>query len=219
MASPCRALPDAVKTSLVEQGTLYEEKGFPERAFACYAQAAKDVPEGMYRLGRCYSRGIGVAKDPRSAWDRYRRAANMGSIEAMLALGEIYEGDIGRSCDFFYQASSKGSRLGMKRLYEVLYSLPGAAPTRESFNWMVKAVEVIKAGEDKVMRLGFQWLCGRIATLYLNKDIIAKDRQMMMHYLERAIDLGVIPTDGAGYREKYSKMQDWVKKIDGIAEQ
>jgi len=70
----------------------------------------------MYRLGRLYATGSGVAKDYVEAFDWYRRAAAKGNAEAMYSLGEAYEhgtgvrDDIQRAVNWYHEAAARGNR-------------------------------------------------------------------------------------------------------------
>jgi hypothetical protein len=53
-------------------------------------KAEKGDAESQFRLGRMYDEGDGITKDLSEAVKWYRKAAEQGSLEAQVALGDLY---------------------------------------------------------------------------------------------------------------------------------
>jgi TPR repeat protein len=50
-----------------------------------------DIPEAMYYLGGCYFHGnVGLAKSTKKAAKIWKRASELGNVEAMALLGSLY---------------------------------------------------------------------------------------------------------------------------------
>lgn len=69
----------------------YEGKFSDPKAFlADLIKAGEKIGYAQYLAGLCYANGIGIGKYRRTAARRYQKAADMGSLSAMLALGKMY---------------------------------------------------------------------------------------------------------------------------------
>lgn len=61
-------------------------------AFEKFRQAAeRGLPAALYRVGRAYDKGLGIARDAAAAARWYQQAADVGSVPAMAALGTMRE--------------------------------------------------------------------------------------------------------------------------------
>jgi hypothetical protein len=66
----------------------------PERAFALFADLAnRGEVTARHNLGICYEYGVGVAIDYAQAAEMYRRAAEVGSLRSIYALGTLAAND------------------------------------------------------------------------------------------------------------------------------
>lgn len=75
---------------LFQQAEAYRADGDPARAAKSYARAAeKGMPAAMHRLGVCYFRGEGVAKDLNKAAELLRKAANAGFAPSKAMLEKV----------------------------------------------------------------------------------------------------------------------------------
>ena len=54
------------------------------------SDAEKGVADAQYKLGLCYSEGLGVAKDPVQAILWWRKAAEQGDAMAQFKIGNSY---------------------------------------------------------------------------------------------------------------------------------
>lgn len=86
-------------------------------------------------------------KDPQKAFSWYEKAANLGEVEAMEKLGDIYEGGLGVLQDYLYAhywynlASSRQSKTAQRKLKELSSRL-----TNEQIQ---KAQAIAKEGKGK----------------------------------------------------------------------
>ncbi|MEX5748796.1 MULTISPECIES: tetratricopeptide repeat protein [Massilia] len=62
-------------------------------------KAGEEIGYAEYLAGRCYAEGYGTGKYRKTAARRYQKAADMGSLRAMLALGRMYLQGDGITCD------------------------------------------------------------------------------------------------------------------------
>ena len=62
-------------------------------------KAGEKIGYAQYLAGRCYAEGYGTGKYRKTAARRYQKAADMGSLRAMLALGRMYLLGDGITCD------------------------------------------------------------------------------------------------------------------------
>ena len=71
----------------------------PEVFLADLIKAGENIGYAQYLAGRCYAEGYGTGKYRKTAARRYQKAADMGSLKAMLALGRMYLQGDGITCD------------------------------------------------------------------------------------------------------------------------
>ena len=84
-------------------------------------------PELQFWIGTCYDMGLGANCDAQKAIVHFRRAAEMGQVDAQCELGRRYESGLGVSQDLaqakrWYQAAasrgSKSAEKNLRRLYD-----------------------------------------------------------------------------------------------------
>lgn len=88
--------------TLLNLASLYETIGYEpkERITELYFKAASKKSDKAYiKLGNSYRYGHGVERNPTRALRYYRLAANNGVTEAMKALKQAYECEIGKTYD------------------------------------------------------------------------------------------------------------------------
>lgn len=96
-----------------EANRLLDEGKVPD-AIVLYRELS-DHPGAQCNLGSLYLTGRGLAKDPRTAAELYRKAAALGSINAQLNLGRMLERGVGVKRDLeqavhmYREASAQGS--------------------------------------------------------------------------------------------------------------
>jgi TPR repeat protein len=88
-----------------------------------------EVPEAITFLGDAYCEGwYGLVKSDKKAAKIYRRAAELGDVDAMVFLGEMYEEGLGVKLDtkkaarLYRMAADRGDALAQNNLALVLYS-------------------------------------------------------------------------------------------------
>lgn len=99
-----------------ELGKLYEKQHENEKAFKSYQKASNlGDNDGLYHLGMCYLKGIGVDIDKGKGRSLIEKAAEAGIVDAKYQLGFLYQEGIGgqkdegKSAALFEEASNLGS--------------------------------------------------------------------------------------------------------------
>jgi serine/threonine-protein kinase len=151
--APTRSAPSGVDTARAQQ--LYEEglakhKGQPgSAAIPSFEQAAAmGEARAMLELGRIYSAGDGVAKDPVKAASWYRRAADAGNASAMVFLAALYaQGsgvpkDLAEAAKWLRKAADAGNAVAMDGLGQMYTNGQGVpADPAQAVVWYRKAIE------------------------------------------------------------------------------
>ena len=87
-----------------------------DKALATFVPLAEtaDHAYAQYFLGRMYAAGQGVAKDPETAAQWYRKAAELGVADAQYRLGNLYRAGDGvpRDMEFAYAWHKVAAHLG-----------------------------------------------------------------------------------------------------------
>ncbi len=96
-------------------GNLCRDAGRDAEAAQWYGLAAAGgLPGGVFSLGVCHERGLGVTADMGKALDCYRRAAEAGLAEAQYNLGNLYlagrgvAADAAQAAQWFERAAAAG---------------------------------------------------------------------------------------------------------------
>ena len=101
----------------------FNYSGLQHDSAECYrlAKASADAgaPYGVYRLGWCYRRGVGVPRDLQRARQLYEQSMNMGCVQALEAVGDGY------------LSGSYGYARDIERGYELLSKLPDGRCTSD----------------------------------------------------------------------------------------
>jgi TPR repeat protein len=85
------------------------------KAYELYKRSAdKNNSDGIYKLGMCYAKAIGVDEDGDKAVELLTKAANLENVNAIHKLGRWYELELHVNCDFerAYELYKKASDLG-----------------------------------------------------------------------------------------------------------
>jgi TPR repeat protein len=99
-------------------GLLAERRDDYVEALSLYRRSADGGnAHGMYRLGRLYDDGHGVAKDAHAAFELYRKSAELGLNLAQNALGAMYEEGSGteRNLELARTWYERAAKLGLAR--------------------------------------------------------------------------------------------------------
>jgi TPR repeat protein len=142
-ADPARA------QQLYEEGVA-KHKGQPgSAAIPSFEEAAGlGEPRAMLELGKIYSAGDGVAKDPAKAASWYRRSAELGNASAMVFLGALYaQGsgvpkDMTEAAKWIRTAAEAGNAVAMDGLGQMYANGQGLpVDLAQAVVWYRKAIE------------------------------------------------------------------------------
>jgi hypothetical protein len=98
------------------------------------AGAARGEAEALWKLGDCYSQGLGVPQSYERAAELYQQAAAKGHAGAQCNLGALYYNgqgvpkDVARGVALLKQASAGGDKVAAKAAADNLRALGEAAP-------------------------------------------------------------------------------------------
>lgn len=82
----------SVQAAELEDGFQAFKKGSYEQALRLWLPLAeKDNADAQYNLGILYQKGLGVEKNPKTAFIWYKRASANGHTDAMYNLGIMYD--------------------------------------------------------------------------------------------------------------------------------
>lgn len=89
-----------------------------EDAYRWYELAAtRNNAEGIFGLGLCYKKGLGVEKDEKRAFQCFLKATELGLLEAQFEVAEAYQDGKGvqmdseRAFDLYYKSAQKGHKI------------------------------------------------------------------------------------------------------------
>lgn len=126
------------------------------------AKANSGDTRSMLLLATCYENGCGVAKDSVTAFQWYKKAAELGNAEAELCMSRFYLKGIGVAKDtarYFairQESANKKYPNGIAALgYAYLYGLGVKTDT-------VRAIELF----EQAAKMGSSWACSFIGTSY-----------------------------------------------------
>lgn len=102
-------------------GYIYDKAEDNATAASWYRKAAaQDHPDGLFGLGEIYLSGDGVARDVEQGRHFMTRAAELGHVKSMVALGHQYEYDMPTSASlavhWYRRAADAGDRFAAARL-------------------------------------------------------------------------------------------------------
>lgn len=105
-------------------GYILDQSEEDTEAVAWFRKAAdQGNAEGAYRLGKMYTKGEGVERDPVEAGKWMLLAAENGYLLAMRAMGYAFEKadmgvskDLDKSVEWFTRAAESGDSVAMKRI-------------------------------------------------------------------------------------------------------
>ena len=76
---------------LYQEGkALYDAQKYDQAFPKLLKSAEKGNKKAQYRVGRCYDKGRGVAKDKKTAFKWYQKSADQDYAKAQLAVGKAY---------------------------------------------------------------------------------------------------------------------------------
>lgn len=152
------------------------------QAFFWFNEASKKNSDvGMYNLGMCYKNGWGVEVDAEIAAEWFKKAADMGYVEAMCELGDYYQDtlfDIDKSKMWFLKAAELGSSDAQNRL-GVFYANDINPDYAEAVKWFKKAME---QNQPNAFR-NYAWCLW-------NGNGVEANKELAIEMMQQAISLG-----------------------------
>ncbi len=143
-----------------EGKALYDAKQYKEAFPKLKAAAEKGHRKAQYRLGRCYEKGNGVAKDDNQAFLWYSKSAKQEYAKAQFQLGQCYKDGKGVKKDrqmafkYFSEAAYQDNGDGQLALGKCYLKGKGtAADAAKAKKWLTKAVKNAKSGDEIVAKL------------------------------------------------------------------
>jgi TPR repeat protein len=148
-------------------------------------------PEGMYRLGRMYYEGRGVAKDAQEAVKWFRKAADAGNGWGMFFLGVCYHNGDGVTKDdqqavmWLKKAADANNDMAMCDLGSFYHNGDGVTKDdQEAFKWYQKAADA------ELGQLGMSRAIIYLGECYHNGWGVAKDDQQAFKCFQRSANAG-----------------------------
>lgn len=129
-----------------------------EDAFRWYERAAThNNAEGIFGLGLCYKKGLGVEKDEKKAFQCFLKATDLGLLDAQFELAEAYQDgkgvqmDSARAFDLYYKSAQKGHKISefmvgwyLLRSYgeiDSTFTVTRRRDTVKAFEWLMKSAQ------------------------------------------------------------------------------
>lgn len=147
--------------TLYKQGKeLYDAKKYQEAFPKLKTAAEKGHKKAQYRLGRCYEKGRGTAKDEKLAFQWYSKGAKQEHGKSLCAVGKCYKDGIGVEKDrkmafqWFMRAAKQGNAEGQYHAGKALLKGKGTpADKAKAKSWLTKAVKNPKGGADILKKI------------------------------------------------------------------
>ena len=181
----------------------------------------------QYRLGNAYRDGKGVAQDKEKAAEWYRKAAEGGSAEADVALGDFYCSGFtaakpvhwDKAAAVWKEQAEKGSIDAQLKIGNTCYRNGFGVPRdgAKAIYWLEKAAAQNHANSPIAM-----WALGR---MYSGDRDIPRDDAKAFYWTEKSALLGHAWTDvwvelklaqmyesGQGTKRDLKKAQEWAQK-------
>ena len=172
------------------------------------AAAKQGDADAQYKLGRAYSHGYVVDKDPHKAVELWRKAAEQGNADAQYALGISYmEGDGVRKnrrkgAEWFRKAAEQGNADAQSSLGYVYMRGYGVRKNRrQAVEWYRKAAEQGHARAQTDLGYAYQHGTG-----------VAKDPHQAVEWTRKAAEQGAAAAQGnlsSAYWEGLGVIQDY----------
>ena len=181
------------------------------------AAAKQGDADAQYKLGRAYSYGYVVDKDPRKAVELWRKAAAQGHAGGQNVLGYAYmfgEGvdeDLRKAVELFRKSAAQGFANGQVNLGWAYVSGKGVDKD------LRKAVELFRKSADQ----GFATAQAALGYAYMWGQGVRKNRRKAVEWLHKAAEqgdayaqtnLGYAYLKGHGVRKNSRKAVEWWSK-------
>ena len=168
-------------------------------------------------LAVCYSKGLGVQKDPKIAIECYRKSADNNNAKAQYALGLYYfkgnevNQDYKKSVEFFLKSAQKGHAYAQYYLGECYFNGYGVLQDyQKAVEWYSKSVEQDNASAQ--FALGNCYYKGNGVSIDREKAI-----ELFKHSAENGnskaqCNFGYLYYKGIGLEQNYSQAVEWYTK-------
>lgn len=154
----------------------------PEQSFYWFNESAKkDSNVGWFNLGCCYKNGFGVKKDSEEAAECFKKAANLGYVDAMVELGDYYQGvlvDLKKAKSWYQAAAEEGHPVAQNKL-GVLYANEDQPDYQEAIKWYKKAMKQDNA-----------WAYYNFSCLLWEGKGTAENKEKAIKMMKKSIALG-----------------------------
>ena len=134
----------------------------------------------MFNLGCCYKNGFGIEADAEQAAEWFKKAAELGYVDAMVELGEYYQEtlvDFKKAKMWYLKAAELGNDEAQNRL-AVLYA-DIENDYKEAVKWYKKAME-----QDN------PWAYRNYAFCLWNGNGVKENKKKAMEMMQKAVSLG-----------------------------
>ncbi len=157
-----------------------------EEAKPLYEQAAQTDGQAMYRLGKIYEDGLGVAQDYRESLSWFRKGAEHGNASAMVGVGFAYSSahgvtqDYKQAMDWYRKAADQGNAKAMTNI-GIFYAYGHGVPQdyRQAMSWYQKGAA---AGDAKA--------ANNVGALYEEGYGVPANRATAIEWYRKAAALG-----------------------------
>ena len=132
------------QASLFDEANDAWDAGKKKRAFQLFLAAAHAGEEDAFNsVGYFLDHGIGVKKDPASAYGWYRRAAMRGNLAGCLNLGMWFRdaGNLRRSKFWFEKANAQGDGTAAYELGKIYLRQRASASAQRAFQYLTAAAK------------------------------------------------------------------------------
>ena len=143
-----------------EGKALYEAKNYDQAFPKLKVAAEKGHKKAQYRLGRCYEKGRGVAKDEALAFQWYTKSALKDYPKGQYALGMCYKDGIGtakdpkKAAEYFAKAAQGDNADAQYQLGKCYMKGKGiTADQKKAASWFKKAIANEKGGKDILAKI------------------------------------------------------------------
>lgn len=200
---------------LEEQSQKIVQKDELEQPVADDVLVNDGSAEYYYKLGFKYEEGKGVKQDLLAATTHYKKAVDLGSIDAINALGVIYlgQGDYDQAKKLFEMAAAKNDEIALFNLGNMSFLGNKNSVNKEALDYYTKSAQ--KKYSPAYVALGDMYATGKGVAHDANKaeefylkaadlnDDIAIDRLSLLYLLQDGTD---VETDDTKNTEKTVKL-------------
>lgn len=183
-----------------------------------YIKAAKKGDaDAQFRIGSCYSNGVGVKKDEKKAVDWWRKAAEQGHAISQGLLGHSYQEGVGVTKNpsqavYWYRKSAEQGNVAAQMSLALCYMGYTDIPkdNAQAFYWWTKAAE-----QGHAMAQYWEGKC------YANGIGVARDDVKAFSWFSKAAEqghaeaqlcVGYALYEGLGVSKDYSQAIYWLQK-------